>query len=149
MSSLPRDPQLDDLLTEALGSEPPRLDFRQWLQEHLDAIAQPAGVGAVRSFTSRVRAWIMGNRYVSQRERIPVQAVDNAEIDRFHRERWSEIAQGAARTMVWNRRLQRINVALLAAILLMAVQVGWSALMLARLHGAAASVPQIVRLMLS
>ena len=91
----------------------------------------------------------MGNRYVSQRERIPVQAVDNAEIDRFHRERWSEIAQGAARTMVWNRRLQRINVALLAAILLMAVQVGWSALMLARLHGAAASVPQIVRLMLS
>lgn len=65
---------------------------------------------------------------------------------------WNDIGQRAAaraaRTVVWNCWLQRINVALLAATLLMALQVGWSTLMLARLHGAVASVPEIIRLTL-
>ncbi len=58
-------------------------------------------------------------------------------------------AARAARTVFWNRRLRRMNGALGAALLLMAAQVGWGFLLLARLQGVASSLPEIVRLTLS
>jgi hypothetical protein len=85
---------------------------------------------------------------MSQSDFDSVQQIE-AWLDQHRDDIGQRAAARAARTIVWNRRLQRVNVALLAAVLLMTGQVGWSIVMLARLHGAVASVPEIIRLTLS
>ena len=47
----------------------------------------------------------------------------------------------AVRTVIWNRRLWRMNGTLGAAVLLMAAQVAWGFLLLARLQGVTSSLP--------
>jgi len=57
-------------------------------------------------------------------------------------------AARAARSIVWTRRLQRINAALVAAAVLMLLQFSSSMIALARLESVAADVPEVVRLTL-
>jgi len=72
-----------------------------------------------------------------------VESADRPHMWRMH------VALATTNRVTWNRRLRRLNAVLLAAVVLMGFQVGWSLVLLARLQATVGRSSEIAQLFCS